>query len=143
MKTRPFNTHSVLLRVNLDDITLLSPLSLHSSLNQMEVRPHQIFSLMLTVSSQFLPPKVPSTLAFALSLGICSGSGRQRLGSHSLALSKRGIGVGTRNDPKPSTIKVSLPDHSLFKSPFSPVNSKFSQIRLIPNGSIVLSLNCQ
>ena len=75
------------------------PLPLHSSLNQMEVRPRQILSLMLRVWSQFLPPKVPSTLAFVLSLGICSGSGRQRLGSHSLVPTKRGIGLVLKMTP--------------------------------------------
>ena len=81
------------------------PSPLHSSLNQMEVRPRQILSLMQRVWSQFLPPKVPSTLAFALSLGICSGSGRQRLGSHSLAPTKRGIGLVLKVTPNPQLLR--------------------------------------
>ena len=71
----------------------------------MEVRPRQILSLMLRVWSQFLPPKVPSTLAFALSLGICSGSGRQRLGSHSLTPTKRGIGLVQKMTPYPQLLR--------------------------------------
>ena len=80
----------------------------HSSLNQMEVRPRQILNLMLRVWSQFLHPKVPSTLAFALSLGICSGSGQQRLGSHSLVPTKRGIGLVLKLIPNPQLLRFTF-----------------------------------
>ena len=82
MKTRPFDIHSVLLRVNLDDITLYPPPPPHSSLNQVEVRPHQI-----------------------LSLGIFSGSGRQRLGSHCLAPTKCGIRLVLKFTPNPQLLR--------------------------------------
>ena len=81
------------------------PSAPHSSLNQMEVRPRQILSLMPRVWSQFLHHKVPSTLAFALSLGICSGSGRQRLDSHSLAPTERGIGLVLKLTPNPQLLR--------------------------------------
>ena len=95
----------------------------HSSLNQMEVRPRQILSLMLRVWSQFLPPKVPSTLAFALSLGICSGSGRQRLGSHSLAPTKHGIGLVLKMTPNPQLLRFQIIHYLKALSPLSIPNT--------------------
>ena len=106
----------------------------HSSLNQMEVRPRQILSLMLRVWSQFLPPKVPSTLTFALSLGIYSGSGRPRLGSHSLAPTKCGIGLVLKMTPNPQLLRFPFQITHYLKalSPLSiPNTHKLSSFQMV------------
>ena len=96
-----------------------------SSLSPMEVRPRQILSVMLGVWSQFLHPKVPSTLAFALSLGICSGSGRQRLSSHSPVPTKRGIGLALKLIPNPQLLRFPFQITHYLKalSPLSVLNT--------------------
>ena len=69
----------------------------------------QILNVMLRIWSQFLYSNVPSTLAYVLCLGICSGSGRERLGSHNRVPTKRGIGLALKLIPNLQLLRFEIP----------------------------------